>query len=285
MLTRVLLVAVALLAVACSSPAGQPDGGARGGNGGAIGAAGAAGAPDAGPDAAGNRGGQGPDDALIVPPGLDVELEPGGAGVFDLTALTLRDGPNGLELYAALKNVGDVPACDAALKATLNDQNNQPLGMLINGLDTNRLYLYPLPDGSTTVAACANPGDVVMTSILNMAPDIRVADVGSIVYYYVYFVLDGLTPIDPGLTISDVQAVAGPGGTSYTGTFTNGLAMPVSMPSIRIFPVNRVGRPLGVAGADESSQIPAGGTWTFQTGTVDDPGVDYAAFPAASFSN
>lgn len=247
--TKVLVVAVALVAAACSGA------------------------------------GQGADDALIVPPGLDVELQPGGAGVFDLTALTLRDGPGGLELYAAVRNVGDVPACDAALKVTLNDKNNQPLGMLINGLDTNRLYLYPLPDGSTTVAACASPGDVSMTSILNMAPDVTVADVGSIVYYYVYFVLDGITLIDPGLSIGDVQAVAGPGGTTYTGTVTNGLAMPVSNPSVRIFPLNRAGRPLDVAGADESSQIPAGGTWTFQTDTVDDPGVEYAAFPAASFSN
>lgn len=267
--TRVLFVAVALFAVACSGAAGKSDGGARGGIGGAM----------------GGNGGQAADDALIFPPGLDVELEQGGAGLFDLTALTLRDGPDGLELYAALKNVGDLPACDAGFKATIYDKNNQPLGMFINGLDTSHLYLYTLPDGSQTIAACASPGDVTMTNIFTMAPDIAVADVGSVVYYYVYFVLDGITLIDPGFTVTDVQAVTGAAGTSYTGTFTNGLSMAVNSPSIRIFPVNRVGRPLAVAGANGSLQIPPGGTWMFQTDSVDMPGVDYAVFPAASFSN
>jgi hypothetical protein len=59
----------------------------------------------------------------------------------------------------------------------------------------------------------------------------------------------------------------------------------VTTPSIRVFPLNRVGRPLGVAKGGDSSQIPAAGTWTFQTDTVDTPGVSYAAFPAATFSN
>jgi hypothetical protein len=283
MLTRVMFVAVALVAAACSGSGGQPAGGGQGGNGGAIGVGGAAGAA---PGVGGAGGGASAvDDALIFPPGLDVELEQGGAGLFDLTALTLRDGPDGLELYASLTNVGDLPACDAALKVTINDKNNQPLGMFINGLDTSHLYLYTLPDGSQTIAACASPGDVTMTNIFTMAPDIAAADVGSVVYYYVYFVLDGITLIDPGFTVTDVQPVTGTDGTSYTGTFTNGLAMTVNSPSIRVFPVNRVGRPLAVAGANGSVQIPPGGTWTFQTDSVDMPGVDYAVFPAASFSN
>ncbi|HXU62802.1 MAG TPA: hypothetical protein VN962_13925 [Polyangia bacterium] len=280
--TRVLFVAVALFAAACSGAAGQSDAGAPGGRGGAVGVAGAAGGASG---IAGASGAAGADGALIDPPGLDVELEQGGAGLFDLTALTLRDGPDGLELYASLTNVGDLPACDAALKVTINDKNNQPLGMFINGLDTSHLYLYTLPDGSQTIAACASPGDVTMTNIFTMAPDIAVADVGSVVYYYVYFVLDGITLIDPGFTVTGVQAVTGTDGTSYTGTFTNGLTMTVNSPSIRVFPVNRVGRPLAVAGANGSVQIPPGGTWTFQTDSVDMPGVDYAVFPAASFSN
>ena len=57
----------------------------------------------------------------------------------------------------------------------------------------------------------------------------------------------------------------------------------VSDPSIRVFPLNRVGRPLGVAKGGDASQVAPGGTWTFQTDTVDAPGVSCAAFPAASF--
>lgn len=230
-----------------------------------------------------SSGGRSGNDGLIDPPGLDVHIEEGGAGVLDLYALTLRDGPDGLELYAALKNTGDVPACDAALKVTVVDKNNQPLGNFINGLDTLHLYLYTLPDGSTTIAACASPGDVTMTNIFTMAADIKAADVGQVVYYYSYFALDAV-PID-GLDVRGVTAATTTSGTAYTGTVVNNLDVPVSNPSIRVFPLNRAGRPLGVAGGGDSSQIPAGGSWSFQTDAVDDPGVDHAAFPAASFSN
>jgi hypothetical protein len=327
MLTKLLLVlaAAAFLPLACSSGMQAVDAGSNGGRTGAGGAgvagagvagagvAGAggtgvagAGSPDGGSDAGGGAGGQDDDDALIVPQGLIVSLEQGGAGVLDLYALTLRDGPDGLELYAALTNDGDVPACDAALKVTLYDTSGQPLGNFINGLDTKSFYLYTLPDASTTIAACAAPGDVTMTEIDTMASNISVADVGQVVYYYSYFALDAVL-ID-GLTVTQVNVVTGNAGTNdagtgdagtgdagtgdagtsnagttYTGTVLNGLDQIVTDPSIRIFPLNRVGRPLGVAGGSDSSQVPAGGTWTFQTDSVDMPGVGYAAFPAASF--
>ena len=318
MLPKILLVfaAAALLPLACSSGTREADAGANAGRpGGEAGAAGAgvaggaaggpgvagAGSPDGGRDAGGTGGGQDDDDALIVPEGLVVSLEPGGAGVLDLYALTLRDGPNGLELYAALTNDGDVPACDAALKVTLYDTSGQPLGNFINGLDTRSFYLYTLPDASTTIAACAAPGDVTMTEIDTMASNISVADVGQVVYYYSYFALDAVL-ID-GLTVTQVNvgtsnagtndagtndtgtgdAGTSNAGTTYTGTVLNGVDQTVTDPSIRVFPLNRVGRPLGVAGGSDSSEIPAGGTWTFRTDTVDTPGVGYAAFPAASF--
>jgi hypothetical protein len=110
------LVAAALLPLACSS--GAQEGGGGGSNADGAGTTGAGGggasgkdgavAPDGGNDAGGANGGPDGDDALIVPEGLVVTLEPGGAGVLDLFALTLRDGPDGLELYAALRNDGDV---------------------------------------------------------------------------------------------------------------------------------------------------------------------------------
>ncbi len=222
-------------------------------------------------------------DALIFPPGVDVQLEPGGAGVLALYALTLQDGPDGLELYAALKNTGDVPACDAALKVTIYDRHNQALGNFINGLDTLHLYDYALPDGSSTIAACASPGDLTMTDIATLAADIQAADVGQVVYYYSYFALDA-APVD-GLEVTGVTAAPTPSGTAYDGTVVNHLDMTVSDPSVRVFPLNRAGRPLGMASAGDSSQIAAGGSWTFQTGSIDVSAADYAAFPAASFSN
>jgi hypothetical protein len=294
MLTKVLLVlavAALLSLAACSSDAPVAQAGATGGSAGSAGTVdaggagedGGAAASDGGRDADGTPDGQDGDDELIVPVGLDVTLEPGGAGVLDLYALTLREGAAGLELYAALRNDGDVPACDAALKVQLFDPSGQPLGDYINGLYTKSFYLYTLPDGSTTIAACASPGDVTMTAIAITSSDIALSDVGSVVYYYSYFALDAV-PID-GLTISAVNTVTTSGGLSYGGTVINELDMMVSDPAVAVFPLNRVGRPLGIASGSDSSQIPAGASWTFQTNGVDTPGVDYAAYPSASFSN
>jgi hypothetical protein len=298
MLTKVALVIVTapLLVLACSSPAGGGDAGSKGDTGareggsdtgGIAGASGVGGTGgeevlDGGSDAAGTTCTPGSDNALIVPPGLDVSLEPGGAGVLDLFALTLQEGPTGIDLYAALRNDGDVPACDAALKVSLYDTTGQPIGDFISGLYTNHFYLYTLPDGSTTIAACASPGDVTMTQISTMAADISVADVGQVVYYYSYFALDAV--LINGLTVGTLNTVTTSTGTSYTGTVINNLDMPVSGPSVTVFPLNCVGRPLGITSGSDTTQVPAGGSWSFQTDTVEVFGVNYAAFPSASFS-
>ena len=221
------------------------------------------------------------DDALIVPAGLDVSLEPGGAGVLDVFALTLRDEPDGLALYAALRNDGDVPACDAAFKVTLYDKAAQPLGNWITGLHTKHFFRYDLPDGSSTIAACASPGDVTMAHVATMTADVVAADVGQVVYYYSYFALDAV-PVD-GLAVTPVNSVTAGGGTAYTGTVVNGLDTAVSDPSVTIFPVNRVGRPLGAATGADATQVPPGATWTFQTNAVDARGLSFSAYPAASF--
>jgi hypothetical protein len=290
MLTKISLVlaAVALLSLACSSGAQEGDAGSNGGSAGTTGVGGAgaagAGAADGGSAAGGTACAPNSDDALIVPEGLEVSLEPGGAGVLDLYALTLQEGPNGLELYAALTNDGDVPACDAALKVYLYDTTGQPLGDYISGLYTKDFYLYTPPDGSAQIAACASPGDATMTEIAVPASDnIALSDVGSIVYYYSYFALDAV-PLD-GLTVGAVNTVTTTEGTSYTGTVINDLDMTVSDPSVAIFPINCVGRPLGIASASDTSEVAAGGNWTFQTNSVDTPGVNYTAYPSASFSN
>ncbi len=255
MLTKVLLLLVgagtAAVPLACSSSDAEPD--------------------------------PGDDGAAIAPAGLDVTLEPGGAGVLDLVGLTLRDGPGGLELYAALKNDGDVPACDAAFKVTLYDRAAQPLGSWINGLHTKHFFRYALPDGSSTIAACASPGDVTMAQLFTMAADLAVADVGQVVYYYSYFALDAV-PVD-GLTVSGVSAVLTDGGTSYTGTVVNELDLTASSPSVTVFPVNRVGRPLAAASSTGASALPPGASWTFQTEVAGAQGAGFAAYPAASFGD
>jgi hypothetical protein len=55
------------------------------------------------------------DDALVVPERLSVTALAGGNGVLDVIALTLRAGAHNSEIYAALLDVGDRPACSAAV--------------------------------------------------------------------------------------------------------------------------------------------------------------------------
>jgi hypothetical protein len=237
-------------------------------------------------DDAGSRGSDGGrgDDALIVPEGLGVTALAGGSGVLEVTALTLRDGANGIELYAALRNDGDVPACHAALSVELFDASDQSLAAGIGGLLTQRFYR--LTDGSDSIAACVGPGDVTMTAVADLPADLATEDVKHVVYRCPYFALE-VVPI-AGLTVRQVKRVRRSGGTeAYVGTMVNELDVAVSNPSVTVFPVNRVGRPLGMAatGSDSDSgmvELASGGSWMFETNTVSEPGVDQVAFPAAS---
>ncbi|WP_433936461.1 hypothetical protein AB3662_17435 [Sorangium cellulosum] len=247
---RLLIAAAVLLPLACSSEAS--DGAGAGGD---IG-----------------------DDALIVPEHLTVTALPGGNGVLNAIALTLRKGPASTELYVALRNDGDIPACHAAVAVDLYDKTQQSMAAGINGLLTQ--HFYRLTDGSGTIAACVGPGDVTMAAVTDLPSDLVIEDVGYVVYRCTYFALD-VVPID-GLTISQVKAVPGGAGTAYTGTLLNGLDVAVSHPSATVFSVSRVGRPLGVAIGSDTVQIPPGGSWAFETNTVDTPGPDHAAYPAGA---
>jgi hypothetical protein len=220
------------------------------------------------------------DDALIVPEDLTVIALPGGNGVLDVTALTLQKGPSNTELYVALKNDGDIPACHAAVSVELFDRSDQSLAAGISGLLTT--HFYRLTDGSETIAACVAPGDVTMAAITDLPADLVLEDVGSVVYRCPYFALD-VAPI-AGLDVTSVASIAGDRGTSYTGTLFNGFDLAVTNPSVTVFPVNRVGRPLGVAIASGSVELMPGGNWPFTTNNVDAHAADQAAYPAAALA-
>ena len=79
--------------------------------------------------------------------------------------------------------------------------------------------------------------------------------------------------------ISDVQPVMRSDGAAYRGVLVNGLEEPM-IPVVSVFPINRVGRPLGVAYSQGSEELPPGGRWEFETTTVPESGTDFAAYPA-----
>lgn len=221
------------------------------------------------------------DDARVVPRGLAIDALPGGNGVLDVIALTLKASPGGAELYAALKNDGDVPACDAALSVELFDKTRSSVAAGIGAIFTRQFYR--LNDGSGTIAACVGPGDVSMAAVTDLPSALSVDDLGTVVYRCPYFALD-VVPLD-ALTIPRVTRVARAAETAYAGTLVNELDLAVSNPSVTVFPLSEVGRPLGVTVAKGKDAIPSGGSWAFETSSIQTTAASYAAYPAGAFAN
>jgi hypothetical protein len=119
-----------------------------------------------------------------------------------------------------------------------------------------------------------------MAALTDLPSDLEIEDVAHIVYRSPYFALDG-TPI-AGLTVGPTKRVHAPAGSTYTSTLVNGLDVTVKNPSVTIFPVNEVGRPLGVAIARGTIELAPAGRWAFETNAVDAPGVDAFAYPAGA---
>ena len=221
------------------------------------------------------------DASRIVPEALTVSALPGGNGVLDVVALTLRRAGDRTEIYAALENHGDTPACDAAFAVELFDSAQQSQAAGINGLLARSFYRRT--DGSGAIASCVAPGDVAMAAITDLTSEVAVADVSTIVYHCPYFALD-VEPI-AGLDVHALQSLTRDGATAYAGTFVNQFDLTVSRAAVSVFPVNRVGRPLGMVSAIDSDDIGPEKSWDFQTDTTDEPGEASAAYPTAALPN
>jgi hypothetical protein len=211
----------------------------------------------------------------IVPEGLSVSALAGGNGVLEVTALTLSRGPSGTEVYAALRNQGDVPACHAAFAIELFDRQEQSLAAGITGLLTQ--HFYRLTDGSGSVAACVGPGDLTMAAVTDLPTDFAVEDVGYIIYRSPYFALD-VAPI-AGLSVRDLKSRAESGGARYSGALVNQLEVAVSRPAVDVYQLSAAGRPLGVVSAHGERQLPPGQSWTFETEVSPLSAARFVAFP------
>jgi hypothetical protein len=251
----------------------SPGGGAGSSNatsGGSSGSAGTAGNPFAG--AAGVAG----DARLFVPEGLpNTELD--GDGGLTLVAFTLLHGAAGAEFYAAVRNDGSTPACEAGMMIDFYDEAGTLVTSTAGTLQTGRLYRLSGDDG--VHVWCVPPGEVAMTSGTGLDTGV-LENLGRLEHRFPAFAVDVVAV--EGLGVTRVAAVTSGGRTAYTGSVTNGLDAPVTNPKVSIFPLNRVGRPLGVATSTETTEVPAAGSWSFETSTVDDPGVAAAAYPNAT---
>jgi hypothetical protein len=218
------------------------------------------------------------DDRLFVPPDLpNTNLNGHDEGLV-LTAFTLARTDAGPELYAAVRNDGDTPACEAGMVTDFYDKSGARVTSAGSKLLSGRLYR--LPDGTTI--SCVAPGQTAMTAATGLPEAVALDQLSSLVHLFPSFTVD-VAPV-VGLTLRDVRTVERGAKTAYTGTLASGLDQAVSAAKVTVFPVSRVGRPLGVATSGADHDLAAGATWGFETGTVDDPGVGYAAFATATLA-
>ena len=84
-------------------------------------------------------------------------------------------------------------------------------------------------------------------------------------------------------TVSDVAPVTGDAGTSYTGKLSNDIDITVENPAVMIFPLNTVGRPLGMATGTGTVELEPGASFSFTT-TADVAGMGYHAYGTAKTS-
>jgi hypothetical protein len=223
------------------------------------------------------------DDRLFVPEGLPNTLQMGQEGVtLKLFASTLVQGATSAELYVAVRNEGSTPYCNAGVVTDFIDMSGQTVAEL--GADLRSNHLYELDPA--TVLNCIDPGDVVMAAYPNLPAEVVIGNLSALTHKFPAFGVDGIVPIG-SFTVSQVKTVAMGAARAYQGLFTNTLSVSATAttPSVTIYPVNRVGRPLGAATSSGTTDVPSGGTWSFETTTVTDLGVDYAAYAAASVSN
>jgi hypothetical protein len=275
---RAIVAATPALALACSG--GSPDEPAdAGGTSSASDVAVADALPtqgEAGAESAGLAG----DDRLTVPAGLpNTNLDGADEGLI-LVAFTLVQEASGPVLYAAVRNDLDTPACEAGMTTWFYDKAGALVTSVGSVLQSGRLYR--MADG--TLITCIDPGQTAMTAATGLPSSMAVEDFGSLQHLFPSFIVSGIVPV-PGLSVGDVQTVDVGSGFAYTGTVTNGLDVAVSSPKVSVFPVSRVGRPLGVATGAAGADLPAGGRWTFTTGPVNDVGAGFAVFPSATVAN
>jgi hypothetical protein len=159
----------------------------------------------------------------------------------------------------------------------LLDAGEQFLATGLGGLLVQRFY--PAADGSGAVAACVGPGDTTMVAISDLPSDVVVENVRHVVYWCNYWTVNDVAAV-AGLSITNVRAVTRDDGIAYTGALFNALEVALKSPAVAIFPLNRARRPLGFALGRGLDEVPPGGTWQFETGTVPDAGVAHAAYPA-----
>lgn len=217
------------------------------------------------------------DELAFVPRGL-ASTELSGEGGLTLIAFTLQQRGTELELLVAARNDGTTPACDAGVLTHFIDRGGRLVATVGSSLHGGQLYR--LDGGTGPSISCLRPGQVAMAASTSVPQSVVLDQLGYLQHAFPAFTLDGIVPLERGITLT---ASASPSTQTYTGLLRNGLDVPVDTAKVVIFPVNRAGRPLGVATGDAASVLQPGEIWPFETTRVDSLGASHVAYSAVSF--
>jgi len=215
---------------------------------------------------------------LFFPESIELRPPPIEMPGLTLIAHTMLDGEQGLELYVALRNDADTPACGASISVDLYDHAELSLASSVIGVIGGSPYqVVELPD---TYSACVSPGQVAMAALTDWPDDVSVDAVAALAYRCPYFEL-AVTPAGE-FRLSDVAKESTAAGDVYRGVLTNQLAITVESPQVVIFPLARSGRPLGMLSVLGTLTLAPGDAWTFESAPTTVTGDDFEIFPSAS---
>jgi len=212
------------------------------------------------------------------PAGIELHPPPIEMPGLTMIAYTMLDGQQGLELYVALRNDAETPACGASISVDLYDRDEQSLASSVIGVLGGSPYqVVDLPD---TYSACVRPGQIAMAALTDWPDYLSVDAVGHLAYRCPYFEI-AVTPAGEFL-LSNLEKESTALGDVYRGTFTNQLAITVDSPQVVIFPLAESGRPLGMLSAEGTMTLPPADSWMFESAPTDVRGDDFRVFPFAS---
>jgi hypothetical protein len=259
--------------LACSRTNRDNSSGSLGGQAGSGGARSGDGSSSG--DATAGRDG---DDLLFVPDLPNTNLDGDRAGGLKLVAFTLVRDAKGQSLYAAVTNAGKTPVCEAGMTTYFIDKTDQVVTSAGSVLQSKQFYR--LDDG--VIVRCIAPGQMAMSAATELPSEIVIEKLGYLQHRFPAFMIEGIVPIE-GFDVSEVQTIARGDGKLYTGKMINRFDKTVADPSVAIFPMNRVGRPLGLATSKTTTELPPGSSWSFESTDVADFGVGYVAYATARF--
>jgi len=215
---------------------------------------------------------------LFSPEGIELHPPPIEMPGLTMFAYTMLEGPEGLELYVALRNDAETPACGPSISVDLYDDAEQSLASSVIGVIGGSPYqVVDLPD---TYSACVPPGQIAMAALTDWPDDVSLDAVGHLAYRCPYFEI-AVTPVGEFL-LSDVARESTAAGDVYRGTFTNQLAITVDAPQVVIFPVAESGRPLGMLSVQGTVTLTPADSWVFESAPTDVTGDDFEIFPSAA---